>query len=129
MILTIDSKLGEDFICEFIPRVLIGKIRQIYLSKSSENMNSYLEKNLNTNIDNIIDSIQFTIIKSGKVFKIDVDTHIIEKNSEERLASLIKLVDYGNLEVKGLNIFNSSFKYVQDNMIQIYYSYELKGGK
>jgi len=120
--------LDEDFIERLVPEIIITRVRTLAKDKSAKKMNDYLKKQYNISLEDIINQVKFSTNKVLNKYTLSINDNIFEKETNIRLLSLIKLIDYGNLEIKGINIFNSSMNYIKNNIKSIYKFYQLKGG-
>ena len=92
----------------------------------SEELENYLSTNFNikTPIRKIfkiaVDNLKTVTNYSKLTFRID--KFIMVDNI--RLNSIIKLITYGNLEIKPYNIWTESFEYIKNNMDEIIFGLE-----
>ena len=92
----------------------------------SEELENYLSSNFNikTPIRKIfkiaVDNLKTVTNYSKLTFRID--KFIMVDNI--RLNSIIKLITYGNLEIKPYNIWTESFEYIKNNMDEIIFGLE-----
>ena len=92
----------------------------------SEELENYLSSNFNikTPIRKIfkiaVDNLKTVTNYSKLTFRID--KFIMVDNI--RLNSIIKLITYGNLEIKPYNIWAESFEYIKNNMDEIIFGLE-----
>ena len=63
--------------------------------------------------------------KRGSQYIVTIDSNA--KINGVAISSLIRLIDYGNLEMKGVHLFDSSFEYVS-RRINVFYGLYLMGG-
>lgn len=62
-----------------------------------------------------IDSMRRT--DNGYLHSFEINNNVMcNEVSEEKLIIIIKLVEYGNLSIKGLGIFQNLFDYIKDNI-------------
>lgn len=108
----LSDKLGKNFIFEYIPTFLYkmflseiykykDKIEQL-LKEEKLTLKDFKEK-LKTN---------FTIKKFGNYYIISIKQNDIER--------IMRIIDYGKIGFKGLNIFNKTFKYTTDNLTYLH---------
>lgn len=125
--------LNGDITAEFLYNVAIRYIKQTIIKnffktskKRRKLLNQYLEKeklpSINKIINVLIDNLYIT--SKGK------DYIIIEVNNNTQIGiypikPLIKLIEYGNLEVKGLNFLEKSFNEIRININSINKLYQI----
>lgn len=128
MIIYFRDILDEEFISKFVPQIIVSRALLLASSKTTHQMNEYLKKNFKLPINDILKQLKFSTNRVNDTYLLIIDENVFEKSSNIRLISLIKLIDYGNLEVKGLNIINKSIDYVINNIKGLYQYYLMKGG-
>ena len=116
------------FIKEFIPQIIVARVKSLVKSENVKQMNKFLKSNYAIDIDDVINALKFSINKVSNIYSSSVSNVAKERKSQEKVITLVKLIDYGNLHVKGLNIVNSSMNYVNNNIKVIYKHYMMKGG-
>ena len=92
------------------------------------NMNKYLSDNYQIDIVMLLNAVanNTLITTQGEDYKLTVNENVvIVKNYT--LGLLMRLVDYGNTDVRGLNIFNKAEKYIQERLQSIFTIHTLKG--
>lgn len=129
MTLVLDGVLSEEFINNFVVKALKLKIASSLSKKDLTSMNEYLKNMFQTDVDSIIKQIDFSINKYNNTWTVSINNNIEEEKSQEKLISMLKLIEYGNLKVKGLNVINNSFKFVKNHIVELYKLYLMKGGK
>ena len=129
MRLSITNIEDEEFISSYLVKVLMSRIKYLLSTKNLLMMNNYLKKEFNTTVDNCIDAIEFSMNKLGKTYTISINNNTFEDKSHMKVVTLLRLIDYGTLNVRGLDIINEAFQYVSNHIREIYYSYIVKGGK
>ena len=127
MIIYFKDILDEEFIREFVPQVIRSRALILAKKKNTLQMNEYLKRNFNLTIEDVIKQVRFLINHYSNVYSLAINSSIFEEKTKEKIISLVKLIDYGNLEVKGLNIINSSMYYVNNNLKSLYRYYQMKG--
>lgn len=55
---------------------------------------------------------------------IEVNPNIVIPSTTIKLINVVKLITYGNLEIKGYNIIPKVFKYVKENINELYEMYQ-----
>lgn len=69
-----------------------------------------------------IDSMQRT--DNGYLHSFEINNNVLcNEVSNEKLIVIIKLVEFGNLEVRGLNIFQETFDYIKNNSLLLMKEY------
>ena len=112
------------------------------LNRVKDSLDEYISNNLSVTrseeLENYL-STNFNIkTPIGKIFKIAVDNLKTVTNYSKltfridkfimvdniRLNSIIKLITYGNLEIKPYNIWTESFEYIKSNIDEIIFGLE-----
>lgn len=116
------------FVSVYLPKIIRLRLISSCKEKNTSLMNSYLKKVFNISLIDVINKACSNIITmwSGTTCILSIDTNVYEMTSNEKLNSLIKLIDQGNLDVKGLNIFKEALEFIQHNMNSIYKIYTLE---
>ena len=126
----------ERFAREIIPKLIRLKINnnlnKCVQSKKDIKMRGYIGTRYGEEFDQIMKTLTcnenaFIINKNGKQYIVEINPNIIVKSSGLSLEFLVRMIDYGNLDVKGLHIVDSAMKYVQLMIDDIYRLY-MKGG-
>ena len=119
---------SEEFIEEYIPIIIESKIQSNYVNNKRRPIYKYIKDtykiSMSSLIRKVVDSLQFNIYDNYEV--ISINPNIFIKN--DKLISLVKLVDFGNLNIKGTKLFSSSMKWLQDNIEGIYAFYQSTKG-
>ena len=69
-----------------------------------------------------IDSMQRT--DNGYLHSFEINNNVLcNEVSNEKLIAIIKLIEFGNLEVRGLNIFQETFDYINNNSLLLMKEY------
>lgn len=69
-----------------------------------------------------IDSMQRT--DNGYLHSFEINNNVLcNEVSNEKLIAIIKLIEFGNLEVRGLNIFQETFDYIKNNSLLLMKEY------
>ena len=91
-------------------------------------------KELNAlNIDSVliygIKHLRYKEVKSHYIFYIDANL-IVKNTNNLKVSTLCKLINYGDLKVRGYPIFSNTFKFVAANVTRYYAQYieQLLGG-
>lgn len=72
-----------------------------------------------------LDNIE--IIKRTKYYSIEINRNIDYPNTSIKLITLIQLINYGNLDIKGVPIFINEFKEVNKELKRLYKVYKRIG--
>lgn len=97
-----------------LSKQLIANLR----AERYDEMESYLRDRLN--IKNPLTSILKKSVKSVKFMLMDnyyvgdIPQYITVDNSDYSLRDIVNLIDKGNLEIKGTNIYTKSIEYVEE---------------
>ena len=129
MTIYIKDVFDSEFVKEFIPKIITARVGWLVKRKNLNKMNKFLKAQYGITVDDIVANLRFSVNKVAKAYSISVNNNIKEPKSQEKIISLVKLLDYGNLEIKGQDIVHSSMLYVNANLNAIYKAYMLKGGK
>lgn len=121
---------SDNFVYKYIPLVLKQLILSEYKHKKDMPIFSYITKNYGLSMSDItaviLDSLIFKEYQGKTIIKINGDYKI--KNI--KLLQLLKLIDYGNLDVAGVKLFKSSESYIKNNLKELFAFYQaLVGGK
>lgn len=128
MTLYIRENISEDFV-KLIPYMIIKNVKDNCRGSKYRRMNKYLKKNFNTSIENVIECLYKNGFKRSKVrncYAIRIDNRLQESVSKETLDSLVRLIDYGNTEIVGIHLFDSSIDYISKNILNVYRLYKMK---
>lgn len=126
MIIYFKDILDEEFVKDFVPKIIIIRASNFIKRKNTIMMNEYLRKNFDISLEDVINQLKFSFNQYNNMYSLSIDANIYENKSHEKLISLVKLIDSGNLEVKGLNIINSSMYYVKENLKGLYALYNMQ---
>jgi len=129
MTMYLNRLFSESFVDNYVMRALKEKIKNNVHSKNTTALNEFLETTYGINIDKVLNSIEFSKSLYDTVWVVSINDNTIEEKSQEKVISLVKLIEYGNLKVKGLNVINDAFKYIKSHLDVLYKFYQMKGGK
>ena len=117
----------NDFLINYIPEKLFNYVVLNLNEEKTSSLDEYLYKNLkikNSSRDIIEYGLNNLFISdTGAEFLVMIDSTLNVPDSTENLLSVIKLIDYGNLEVRGLNLVSKAFDYVVmqvQNFVKVY---------
>lgn len=113
----ISQNFPEDFVYHYIPKVLI----KFFLQKMKPNVKTideFLLSNYKINHIQLINLISKSIVirKYGNLYIITI--------GNDYVSEIMRVIDYGNSNIKGLNIFNYCSKRVQDKVMSLYTKYQ-----
>lgn len=115
------KKCSEDFIKNKVPKIL----KNILLNRCNKythiNMKQYLEDNYKLDIKEIILAVCNNIVVSRVGSDYILALNSKSKKNDVSLDSLTRLVDYGNREVRGCELFDSGVRYLKSRINVIYY--------
>lgn len=60
------------------------------------------------------------------VFEVDEESCFISNGIKIKIQGLCKLINYGNMEIKGLGIFDKAFQFVQGNLKTYMFMYKVR---
>ena len=129
MLMFLDERLSEEFVENFVIRALMLKIEASLIDANTTKMDKFLEETYGINVQTIIDNIKIKASKVNDHWSVSIDNNIIEPKSQEKVISLVKLIEYGNLEIRGLHIIDASFRYIKKHLYALYKLYVMKGGE
>jgi hypothetical protein len=117
----------SDFLTNFIPDKLFNYVMLNLNEEKVSSLDEYLYESLKINSSST-DVIEYGlknlfISDTGSEFIVMIDSTLFMPKTNQNLLNLIKLIDYGNLEVKGLNIISEAFSYIVmqiQNLVKLY---------
>lgn len=110
----------NDFVINFIPDKLINYVVLNCNEIKTLAMDEYLQEN--TDVDySAVNILKFALSnmyvgRTALGITLQIDTVLEVPNSNENLLSIVKLIEYGNLEIKGLRILSEAFGYVTKSL-------------
>ena len=115
----IDSNIDNDFI-EF----LIKKIKQYILHEADTKKLAAFDKYLIRTLDLGISAARIVVtatdnlkyIKTNKTYTIEIDNNVYLVNKKAKLYDMCKLINFGNLSIKGYPIFTDTFEHFKHNL-------------
>lgn len=125
MYIYIQDNLDTEFIYKFIP-----KMYNIYLHNNlikSNKINNYLLHNYNISIEYLIQEVanNLLITKINNSYVIEINKNIVDIKTNLNLLILVKLVDFGNSDIKGINLFFKTLKQLKENFRYLYQIYKI----
>lgn len=123
----------QDFVEKYIPNMLVSLIKENLNEVDNAHynkMNNYLVTNYKFNINYIMSLLKSNIV----VLHISDKNHTIKINENTKIGNnyyidILKLLEFGNLEIDGLDFIFKSFRRIQNKIDDIYRLYIIKGGK
>lgn len=123
--------VDEKFI-RIIPKFIIKRIMDLIHENYYKVMQDYLKDNFDVTLEEVIVQLAskgFSYSKVKDLLIIRINDNIKEEKSQEKLSMLVRLIDYGNREIRGINLINSSIDYIRENILNIYRICQMKGGE
>lgn len=114
--------LKKDEICQIIKDFLYDTIENVDLvdNKLIEKFDLFLKEEIKipySTLDVIKIAIDnMTIYKLNTLYEVSLNNIDLLTNTKFKLDAIICLIEYGNLSIKGLNIMEKLFKYVENNI-------------
>ena len=104
------------FVYEYLPKVIIKYFLE-NMNKYKKEIEKYLQSKYNITINQFINvmSKSFKIVKYGRLYIISISNNYID--------NIMRIIDYGNSEFKGLNLFNKSARKIEDSVYSLYLKY------
>jgi len=125
----VSSIESEEFNYRILPtllyKTLVTKYNKLVKRKRVGNMNNYLKDNYNITLEDIIKRSKIVVNDRGNQFVISIEQN--ETINGIPIETLIRLIDFGNMDIKGLNLFNSTFRYVESRL-GTFFRYYMIGG-
>lgn len=135
--LIVKAKYGQDFTHNKLPKLFLKLLSAELSNPINITMLTYIRDNYNINTFQLILLLQNNLRISGYVDNVIIDFNtvkIAEQINEDGilipvyLETLIHLIDYGNLEVKGTNIISNIINYLQSHIDSLYKLSRVRGG-
>lgn len=125
----------SDFLTNFIPEKLLNYVVLNLNEEKVSSLDEYLIESLKIN-NSSRDVIEYGlnnlfISDNGTEYIVRVDNNLLVPDTNQNLLTVIKLIEYGNLEVKGINLISQAFSYVVmqiQNFVDVY-MLTRRGGK
>lgn len=121
---------NSDFI-NYLIQILRYKIKVICLYSYNDSLNNLLlfitnnqyslQKIVNISINNIV------TYRYNDSSIITIDNNTVLPNTDFKLVDICKLINYGNLDISGTMIYTNAFKYVNDNINNLYKRFSYGG--
>ena len=107
----------NNFFKSYIPDVMKSKLKSIAEGRK-EQLEEYISSNIelfvdyNSLIDDIIDSMTIMLDTKKCTY---ITNNILFIDGKTSLNSLVSLINYGSLDIRGLNIFTKTFDYISNH--------------
>lgn len=121
---------NADFI-QYLIYILKSKIKSIYPYYYNDTLNNLLlfitnnryslQKIVNISINNIV------TYRYNDSSIITIDNNTVLPNTDFKLIDICKLINYGSLDISGTMIYTKSFKYIDDNINDLYRQFSYGG--
>ena len=129
MTLYLEGQLSEKFIQDYVIKALIVKIHSFASESNLTRINEFLKDKYKIDVMTILKEMSFSINKYNNTRTVSINNNTYDEKSQEKIISLLKLIEYGNLRVKGLHIIDRAFKYIKSHINELYKLYIMKGGR
>lgn len=121
--ITLNDNLIQD-LKDFFDVFLRAKMKEFIGLNLNDNrfviIQHYIEDEYDSTIT--IETLKYAIdsmnrFDNGYLHLFEIDNNLLcNEVSNEKLITIIKLIEFGNLEVKGLGIFQETFNYIENNL-------------
>lgn len=131
--LRIKNRIPNSFLYSTLVRLIITLIRQNFNKIDKEKIsffNNYLKLLDVPSIEYILNVLYNNIVvvkKHNDIYEIKVDPSV--RIGNYKLNTLIRLIEYGNLEIRGLNFIEDTFDYIKKNIDYLILAYAVGGLK
>lgn len=125
-----DEKFIKEIVPDLIYNAIIDRLTNNQYKDSVEKMDTYIKEYYGISIKVLCLSIkQYLTISSNSqsAYSIALNENKLVDNTSYSVGFIVRIIDYGSMDIKGLDLFKSSFDYVEKNLDSIYKLY-LKGG-
>ena len=135
MTMIVSSQYSEQFI-HYVITQLISEIYQTFQQKKDEQkqiiqQELLLDYLIDTPLDDIVEfaleNVSYDTFSNYYTIHISYTKKL--PNTKFLINNIVKIIDKGTLSIKGLHIFDTSFKRVQNNLDLMYQIYKLQGGE
>ncbi len=113
------------FVKKYIPTLMINRAVSLLNDKRVKLMDDYLKENYKVGIkevlEQIINNYEINFIDGNVVFRLNNNT--LETNSQIKLASLVRLIDDGTVDIKGTKVLTKVKNFIRDNARDICLAY------
>lgn len=129
MTIFVSDVISEEFIKTlpfFIVQIIDENIKNNKKRKYNK-MNKYLQDNFKLSIDTVVDTLLkkgFNFNKVKHTYTITINYAIREPMTGLKIDSLVRLIDFGNTEIKGIHLIDTAIDYISNNILNIYRLYQ-----
>lgn len=104
------------FVYEYVPKIIVGYFLE-KMNKNKKEIETFLKTNFKITINQLANLIykSLSIRKFGNLYIISIGNNYID--------NIVRTLDYGNSDFKGLNLFDSSIRRIQQNIYSFYLRY------
>lgn len=121
--LIISSKYSEDFVYRYLPALLKQYIKEQILRNQKSDAIKYINKHYAISLEELLCFIDYIRVSKFKnIYILDYDVNVKHK-SKIPVRSILHILTYGNIEVKGLHIIDRAIEFVANNLNHIYRGY------
>ena len=124
----------KEFVHEVIPKiissVLLEKLSTPKYLPSVQQMSEYIGKYYGVNLKVLCIAIKSYLSISEQQngsHNIALDENRLVDNTSYSVGFIARIIDYGNMDIKGIDLFKSTFDKVEKSLTEVYKLY-LKGG-
>ena len=111
---------GQDdsFVKGALPNIIRAKLIGCWKDANTQAIDEYIGKQYGISSKDIISSVCDNLRVSwvGDTCNVSIDPNSHMEQVGEKTKSMMKLLEYGNPQIKGLGIFGKSLVYVRDNI-------------
>jgi hypothetical protein len=105
----------EDFVKEYIPQILKEFVIKGYRDIKAKKLNDYLlgfnvKQSVRTILIEAVDNLSIT--KDKEDYILEVDKNKVLLNTAFNLETVVKLITYGTVEIKGYDLLLKAFDFV-----------------
>jgi hypothetical protein len=105
----------EDFVKEYIPQILKEFVIKGYRDIKAKKLNDYLlgfnvKQSVRTILIEAVDNLSIT--KDKEDYILEVDKNKVLLNTAFNLETVVKLITYGTVEIKGYDLLLKAFEFV-----------------
>jgi hypothetical protein len=131
MKLTITTQ-DEDFATRYIPEVLKEYINSNYSEAKAKKLNDFLylhnvKSGVKGSLMYAIETLKFS--KEGENYVLEVDKNKILEKTAFNIDTIVNLITYGTVDIRGYNLLVNSFEFVARKINSLKKSYMSKKSK
>lgn len=120
-----------DFVNNYLMTNLYNYIRLNLSETKSKIFENYLRNNYNIkfSLRQILDlAFRYMNFENSRgTYKFYVNNSVVVPGTIFKLESVLELIEYGNLEIRGLGVFTKGRDYIIKNLVDLYGQYERVG--